>query len=146
METQSLLLILLAAALVIILALIGALLWIVLSVLSRLLPAEAGKPAFQFFRTVAAEDKLNRLGDSISKRTEELKTAAKELSSEAREESDNLIGRAEKLTTDLKTASAKSRSITEIKPLIHQGAEVMEELEKQTRKLASTDQETQGDG
>lgn len=94
-----------------------------------------------------AEQKIHDLEDNIAKRTEKLKSAAKDLAGEARMESEGLIDRAEQLKDDLKVASsniattgknAKDITVSEIKPLMSEGAEVMKELERLTRKLATS--------
>lgn len=94
-----------------------------------------------------AEKKLHDLEDGIARRTEKLKSAAKDLAGEARMESEGLIDRAEQLKDDLKSASsniattgknAKDIAVSEIKPLMSEGAEVMKELERLTRKLATS--------
>lgn len=94
-----------------------------------------------------AERKIDELGQDISRHTDKLKSVAKDLAGEAKEESEYLISKAEKLTTDLKLAStnlattgksAKDQALADIKPLITEGADVMKELERVTRKLASS--------
>lgn len=94
-----------------------------------------------------ADKKIHELENNIAKHTEKLKTAAKDLAGEARMESEGLIDRAEQLKSDLKEASsniattgktAKDVAVSEIKPLMSEGVEVMRELERLTRKLATS--------
>lgn len=138
MGAESLLLILLSAAFAVILALIGTQLWIVLAVLSRLLPPEPGSSTLRFMQSEKAGAKLNQLGQDITQKAEQLKSAVASLSDQEKAESGTLLFRAEKLTSDLKTAVNHKRPVTEITPLIRQGSEVMEELEKQAKRLASS--------
>lgn len=93
------------------------------------------------------ERRISELGQDISQRTDKLKSAAKDLAGEAKQESEGLIERAEQLTSELKMASgnlavtgkaAKDQALADIKPLIGEGADVMKELERVTRKLASS--------
>ncbi|HEY6736518.1 MAG TPA: YtxH domain-containing protein [Candidatus Saccharimonadia bacterium] len=91
--------------------------------------------------------RLEAMSDEVGGRVDSLKEAAKDLTGEAREESQELIHRAEVLKQDLRIsasnlaksgAEAKDGAVKQVKQLLTEGADVMSELERVTRKLANS--------
>ncbi len=89
--------------------------------------------------------RLENMSDEMSGRVDSLREAAKELTGEAREESQELIRRAEILKQDLRIsasnlaasgAQTKDLALKQVKQLLAEGADVMSELERTTRHLA----------
>lgn len=92
-------------------------------------------------------DSLDLLGDEVSGKVDTLKAAAKDLKGEAKEESQELIRRAEVLKQDLRIASTnltksggktKDTAFKQVKLLMAEGTEVMKELERVTKRLAAS--------
>ena len=90
---------------------------------------------------------LMKMTNEVSGHVDHLKEAAKDLKGEARIESQELIKRAEVLKQDLRIASAnlakngtrtKDDAMKNVKHLMAEGAEVMKELERVTKKLADS--------
>ncbi|MBW4061606.1 YtxH domain-containing protein [Candidatus Saccharibacteria bacterium] len=90
---------------------------------------------------------LNTLSDELSGKVDNLKAAAKDLKGEAKEESQELIRRAEVLKQDLRIAGTslaknsgktKDTAIKQVKVLMGEGSEIMKELERVTKRLASS--------
>ncbi len=114
----------------------------------------------------AADDlyaKLEKLSDDVSGRVDTLKEAAKDLRGEAKEESQELVRRAEVLKQDLRIAATnlakngaqtKDTALKNVKTLLDEGTDVMKELERLTKhlmvaakdKIKTTDESTKGDG
>ena len=98
---------------------------------------------------------LETMSDEMGGRVKTLREAAKDLTGEAREESQELIRRAEVLKQDLRVsasslaesgAQTKDLAIKQVKQLLNEGAAVMAELERVTRHLAGSAKEKIGDG
>lgn len=92
-------------------------------------------------------NKLENLSDELAGRVDHLKAAAGELKGEAKEESQELIRRAEILKQDMRIAAAdmaksgnntKDTAVKNVKKLIGEGSDVMSELERVTKQLASS--------
>lgn len=99
-------------------------------------------------------DQLRKLSDEVSGRVDTLKAAAKDLQGEAKEESQELIRRAEVLKQDLRVsasnlaksgAQAKDAAMKDVKVLLAEGSDVMKELERVTRRLAGSAKDKIGD-
>jgi gas vesicle protein len=98
---------------------------------------------------------LEKMSDEMNGRVESLKEAAKDLKGEAREESQELVHRAEVLKQDLRVSATnlaqsgvqtKDVAVKEVKGLLSEGAAVMSELERVTKHLAnSAKQKVSGD-
>lgn len=98
----------------------------------------------------AADDlygKLEALSNDVAGRVDNLKEAAKDLRGEAKEESQELIRRAEVLKQDLRIAATnlakngaetKDTAMKNVKTLMGEGSDVMKELERLTKRLASS--------
>lgn len=91
--------------------------------------------------------KLEVMSDEVGGKVDSLKEAAKDLKGEAREESQELIHRAEVLKQDLRVSASnlaksgvevKDSAIKQVKQLLTEGADVMGELERVTKKLAGS--------
>ncbi len=94
-----------------------------------------------------ATKRVEQMRRDLGGRIDELKTVAKDLRGEAREESQALIERAEHLKEDLRTSASrigrngsklKDDALVDVKRLMDQGAGVMTELEQLTRKVVSS--------
>lgn len=92
-------------------------------------------------------ERLEGMTREMNDRVETLKVAAKELKGEAREESQELIRRAEVLKQDLRIsasnlaetgAQTKDVAMKQVKQLLGEGSDVMKELERVTKHLASS--------
>ncbi|HSX02415.1 MAG TPA: YtxH domain-containing protein [Candidatus Saccharimonadia bacterium] len=92
-------------------------------------------------------DQLQRMSDEMGGRVDSLKEVAKDLKGEAREESQELIRRAEVLKQDLLISAnnlartgtdAKDAAVKDVKLLLAEGSDVMKELERVTRHLAGS--------
>ena len=92
-------------------------------------------------------DQLRRMSEEMSGRVDSLKEAAKDLKGEARQESQELIRRAEVLKQDLRIsatnlakngAQTKDAAVKDVKNLLGEGADVMKELERVTKHLAGS--------
>jgi gas vesicle protein len=92
-------------------------------------------------------ERLETMSDEVGGRVDSLKEAAKELKGEAKEESQELIRRAEVLKQDLRVSAtnlsksgveAKEGALKQVKQLLGEGADVMSELERITKKLAAS--------
>jgi gas vesicle protein len=93
------------------------------------------------------QNQLHQMSDDMAGRVDSLKIAAKELKGEAKEESQELIRRAEVLKQDLRIAGAnvaesgaqtKEAAVKNVKHLLDDGTKVMAELERVTKHLASS--------
>jgi gas vesicle protein len=91
--------------------------------------------------------RLETMSDEVGGKVDSLKEAAKDLKGEAREESQELIRRAEVLKQDLRVsasnlsksgAEAKDGAVKQVKQLLNEGADVMSELERVTKRLAGS--------
>jgi gas vesicle protein len=91
--------------------------------------------------------RLENMSDEVSGRVDSLREAAKDLKGEAREESQELIRRAEVLKQDLRISATnmarsgvntKDVAVKEVKQLLGEGSSVMNELERVTRHLAGS--------
>jgi len=94
-----------------------------------------------------AHDKLESISDELTGRVDNLKVAAGELKGEAKEESQDLIRKAEILKQDMRIAASdmaksgsntKDTAVKHVKQLINEGADVMTELERVTKQLAAS--------
>ncbi len=92
-------------------------------------------------------DQLSQLREDVSGRVDSLKAVAKDLHGEAKQESQELIRRAEVLMQDLRVsagnlakngAQAKDATMKDVKLLLGEGSDVMKELERVTRTLAGS--------
>lgn len=92
------------------------------------------------------QGRLEKMSDEVTGRVDTLKEAAKDLSGEAKEESQELIKRAEVLKQDLRVSAAKlskrsvetkDSTLKDVKLLMNEGSDVMDELERVTRHLVS---------
>jgi gas vesicle protein len=99
-------------------------------------------------------DQLRRLSEEVSGRVDSLKEAAKDLQGEAKEESQELVRRAEVLKQDLRVsasnlaktgAQTKDAAMKDVKLLLAEGSDVMKELERVTRRLAGSAKDKLGD-
>jgi gas vesicle protein len=100
------------------------------------------------------QTQLHTMSDEVGGRVDTLKSAAKELKGEAREESQELIRRAEVLKQDLRIAGAnmaesgtqtKDEAIKNMKHLMNDGTKIMAELERVTKQLAGSAKDKLGD-
>lgn len=91
--------------------------------------------------------RLEKMSDDMGGRVDNLKAVAKDLQGEAKEESQELIRRAEVLKQDLRVsasslaksgAETKDLAVKQVKLLLNEGQAVMTELESLTRRLASS--------
>lgn len=91
--------------------------------------------------------RLEKMSDEVGGRVDSLKEAARDLKGEAREESQELIRRAEVLKQDLRVSASnladsgvqtKDVAVKQVKQLLNEGASVMTELERVTRHLANS--------
>lgn len=91
--------------------------------------------------------RANEIWSDLTGRIDELKDAAQDLKGEAKAESQDLIARAELLKTDLRASaaklaksSAKARGelVKDVRVLVDEGAGIMAELERVTKKLATS--------
>lgn len=91
--------------------------------------------------------RLEKMSDDMTGRVDSLKAVAKDLQGEAKEESQELIRRAEVLKQDLRVsasslaksgAETKDVAVKQVKLLLNEGTGVMSELENLTRKLAAS--------
>lgn len=94
--------------------------------------------------------RLDKMSNDVTGRVDTLKEAAKDLRGEAKEESQELIKRAEVLKQDLKVSasnlskrsgSAKDSTMKDVKLLLNEGTSVMDELERVTKHLMSSAKE-----
>lgn len=92
-------------------------------------------------------DKLTALSDEVSTKVAKLKEVASDLQGEAKEESQVLIKQAEVLKQDLRIAATnlakdgaavKDSTMKNVKPLIAEAGDVLKELERVTKTLASS--------
>ena len=92
-------------------------------------------------------ENVNSLSDQVGGKVDTLKVAAKDLKGEAKVESQELIRRAEVLKQDLRISGAnlaknggksKDSAIKQVKLLMTEGSDVMKELERVTKHLASS--------
>ncbi len=97
-----------------------------------------------------ARTRLETMSDEVSGRVNTLKDAARDLKGEAREESQELIRRAEVLGQDMRSAAnnlttsgatAKDAMTSNARRLLDEGADVMRELERVTRQLMGSAKE-----
>jgi len=93
------------------------------------------------------ERRLEHMSDEVGGRVDSLKAAAKDLTGEAKEESQELVRRAEVLKQDLRVSASnlaasggqtKDLAVKNVKQLLGEGAAVMAELERVTRHLAGS--------
>ncbi|HEY2004423.1 MAG TPA: YtxH domain-containing protein [Candidatus Saccharimonadia bacterium] len=100
------------------------------------------------------QNRLESMSDEMTGRVENLKAAAKDLKGEAREESQELIRRAEVLKQDLRIsannlaksgAQTKDVAVKQVKQLLDEGSGVMSELERVTKHLANSARDKMGD-
>ena len=93
------------------------------------------------------QKRLEQMSDEVSGRVDVLKEAAKDLRGEAKEESQELIKRAEVLKQDLRISAtnlakqgnaAKDATIKDVKQLLSEGSAVMDELERVTKHLVNS--------
>jgi gas vesicle protein len=93
------------------------------------------------------QQRLEKMSDEVSGRVDVLKEAAKDLRGEAKEESQELIKRAEVLKQDLRVsatklskqgAAAKDSTVKDVKLLLSEGSAVMDELERVTKHLVAS--------
>jgi len=93
------------------------------------------------------QGRLEKMGDEVTGRVDTLKEAAKDLRGEAKEESQELIKRAEVLKQDLRVSATnlskrgvetKDSALKDVKLLINEGSAVMDELERVTRHLVNS--------
>ena len=94
--------------------------------------------------------RLEKMSDEVGGRVDSLKEAAKDLKGEAKEESQELVRRAEVLKQDLRVSATnlaksgnqtKDVAVKQVKQLLNEGASVMTELERVTRRLATSAKE-----
>ncbi len=94
-----------------------------------------------------AHNKLEDISDELAGRVDNLKVAAGDLKGEAKEESQNLIHKAEILKQDMRIAASdmaksgantKDTAMKHVKQLIGEGSDVMSELERLTKQLATS--------
>ncbi len=90
---------------------------------------------------------LDQMQRDLSGRIDNLKDVAKELGSEAKQESSGLIKRAELLKADLArsansltkgSAGVKDEAVANAKLLLEEGSGVMSELERVTKKMVAS--------
>lgn len=95
-------------------------------------------------------NKLEDLSDELAGRVDNLKVAAGDLKGEAKEESQDLIRKAEMLKQDMRIAASdmaksgektKDTAMKNVKKLIGEGSDVMSELERVTKVLANSAKE-----
>ena len=93
------------------------------------------------------QHRLEKMSDEMNGRVESLKAVAKELQGEAKEESQELIRRADILKRDLREsatdlaktgAQTKDVAVKQVKQLLAEGSSVMSELERVTKLLANS--------
>ena len=93
------------------------------------------------------QEHLETMGDEVTGRVDILKEAAKDLRGEAKEESQELIKRAEVLKQDLRISASnlskqgnatKDAAIKDVKLLLSEGSAVMDELERVTKHLVTS--------
>jgi gas vesicle protein len=93
---------------------------------------------------------LDSLSSEVGGKVDSLKVAAKDLKGEAKEESQELVRRAEVLKQDLRIASTnltksgnqtKDTALKQVKLLMAEGSDVMKELERVTKRLAGSAKE-----
>jgi len=93
------------------------------------------------------QGRLEKMGDEVTGRVDTLKEAAKDLRGEAKEESQELIKRAEVLKQDLRVSATnlskrgvetKDSALKDVKLLMNEGSAVMDELERVTRHLVNS--------
>ena|SRR6266568_2762164 len=94
--------------------------------------------------------RLQQLSDDVTGQVDHLKEVAKDVSAEAKDESKGLIKRAEVIKQDLRISATnltkegdktKNVATENVKALLDEGAEVLKELERVTKKLASSTKE-----
>ncbi len=94
-----------------------------------------------------AHDKLEAISDDLAGRVDNLKVAASDLKGEAKVESQDLIKKAEILKQDMRIAASdmaksgsntKDTAVKHVKQLMHEGSDVMAELERVTKQLAGS--------
>jgi gas vesicle protein len=92
-------------------------------------------------------EQLRKMSDEVGGRVDNLKEVAKDLKGEAREESQELVRRAEVLKQDLRIsatnlaktgANTKDSAMKNVKLLLGEGSDVMKELERVTKHLAGS--------
>jgi gas vesicle protein len=93
---------------------------------------------------------MRELSQDLGNRIDNLKDVAKDLQGEAKEQSQELIRRAEVLKKDLRDSAAnlaksggevKDSTLTDARRLIDEGTAVMSELERVTRRMVSSTKE-----
>jgi gas vesicle protein len=93
------------------------------------------------------QERLEKMSDEVTGRVDVLKEAAKDLRGEAKEESQELVKRAEVLKQDLRISAtnlskqgsaAKDSTIKDVKLLLNEGSSVMDELERVTKHLVNS--------
>jgi gas vesicle protein len=93
------------------------------------------------------QERLELMSDEVTGRVDTLKQAAKDLRGEAKEESQELIKRAEVLKQDLRISATnlskhgnatKDSAIKDLKLLLSEGSAVMDELERVTKHLVGS--------
>ena len=93
------------------------------------------------------QKRLEKMTDEVSGRVDTLKEVAKDLRGEAKEESQELVKRAEVLKQDLRISAtnlskqgnaAKDATIKDVKLLLDEGSAVMDELERVTKRLLAS--------
>jgi gas vesicle protein len=99
---------------------------------------------------LTAEDiqsRLDSMNDEVTGRVDTLKEAAKDLKGEAKDESQELIKRAEVLKQDLRVSAtnlskrsgtAKDSTMKDVKLLLGEGSSVIDELERVTKLLVTS--------
>lgn len=126
---------------------------IVGAVAGLLLAPKSGKETqADIKRTIKAtagdiQERLEKMSDEVTGRVDVLKEAAKDLRGEAKEESQELVKRAEVLKQDLRISAtnlskqgsaAKDSTIKDVKLLLNEGSSVMDELERVTKHLVNS--------
>lgn len=93
------------------------------------------------------QSRLEMMSDEVGGRVSTLKEAAKDLRGEAKEESQELVKRAEVLKQDLRIAATnlskngaktKDSTMRDVKLLLNEGSAVMNELERVTKHLVGS--------
>ena len=93
------------------------------------------------------QERLEMMSDEVTGRVDTLKAAAKDLRGEAKEESQELVKRAEVLKQDLRISATnlskhgnatKDSAIKDVKLLLSEGSAVMDELERVTKHLVGS--------
>lgn len=123
------------------------------SILGVLLAPKSGKETQADIRRGARNlvgdltQTVEQMGQNLAQRIDELKSVARDLSGEAKQESQELLARSELLKRDLREAAGrlgqagsgiKDEAAQDVKLLVKEGAALLSELERVTRKLAAS--------